>query len=339
MLHTFDLRDWENLLNANEKEFETMLVKAQSVGRRNFGEKIHFYAPSFIYYKTDYYCSSPSAFPSISVTGSSCALKCKHCDGRVLNTMFPAPSPKELVNLCTRLKSEGAIGCLISGGCLPDGSVPLNRFTDAIAEIKRSLDLTVVVHTGVIGRSVAEKLKKAGVDAALIDIIGSDETIKEIYQLNVKVKDYDKSLGTLHEVGIPFVPHVLVGLHYGKLKGEFQALQMISKYQPSAVIVIALIPIHGTPMQNVKPPTSEDIAKVLLSARLMLPKTPLALGCMRPKGRHKVKTDILAVRIGVNAIAFPAEEAVELANSMGLGIVFSSLCCSQIFEDIRQSSF
>jgi hypothetical protein len=339
MARAFDLKDWENLLNANEKEFEATISKAQSISWKNLGRKIHFYAPSFIYYKTDYYCSSPSAFPSISVTGSSCALKCKHCDGRVLNTMYPALSPKELVGLCTRLKNEGATGCLISGGCLPDGSVPLTKFTDAIAEVKRNLDLTVVVHTGVISRSMAEKLKEAKVDAALIDIIGSDETIKEVYQLNVKVEDYDKSLKTLHEVDIPFVPHVLVGLHYGKLKGEFQALKMISKYHPSAVIVIALIPIHGTPMENLKPPTPEDIAKVLLSARLMLPRTPLVLGCMRPKGKHKVKTDTLAVKIGVNAIAFPAEEAIELANSLGLETVFSSLCCSQVFEDIRQGGF
>jgi uncharacterized radical SAM superfamily protein len=339
MSSTFDSKDWENLLKANKKEFESTLSKARGISWKNFGKKIHFYAPSFIYYKTDYYSSSPSAFPSISVTGSSCALKCKHCDGRVLNTMFPALSPKELVSLCTRLKNEGAIGCLISGGCQPDGSVPLNRFIDALAEIKRNLDLTVVVHTGVIGRSMAEKLKEAEVDVALIDIIGSGETIKEVYQLNVKVEDYDKSLKALHEVGIPFVPHVLVGLHYGKLKGEFQALQMISKYQPSAVIVIALIPIHGTPMENVKPPAPEDIAKVLLSTRLMLPKTPLVLGCMRPKGKHKAKTDTLAVKMGVNAIAFPAEEAIKLASSVGLETVFSSLCCSQIFEDIRDSSF
>jgi uncharacterized radical SAM superfamily protein len=71
----------------------------------------------------------------------------------------------------------------------------------------------------------------------------------------------------------------------------------------------------------------------------MLPKTPLVLGCMRPRGKHKNKTDTLAVRIGANAIAFPTKEAIELAKSMGLEIVFSSLCCSQIFEDIRRSNF
>jgi len=132
------------------------------------------------------------------------------------------------------------------------------------------------------------------------------------------------------------VPHVLVGLHYGKLRGEFQALKMIFKYSPSAVIIIALMSIHGTFMEKVDPPTPEDITRVMATARLMMPRTPLVLGCMRPKGEHKVKTDILAVKSGVNAIAFPAEEAVRLAEALGLEATFSSLCCSQIFEDIER---
>ena len=274
-------------------------------------------------------------FPSISVTGSSCALKCKHCGGKVLNTMVPATTPKDLINLCAKFKRKGAVGCLISGGCLPDGSVPLNRFVDAIAKIKGELGLTIAAHTGVIGLSTARRLKEVGVDAALIDIIGSNETIREVYQLKVSVEDFDRSLRALHESEIPLVPHVLVGLHYGKLKGELQALKMISKYSPSAVIIIAFMPIHGTPMEKVNPPEPEDIAKVLVTARLMMPQTPIVLGCMRPKGKHKTRTDTLAVKAGVNAIAFPAEDAVRLAESMGLEIKFSSLCCSQIFEDIK----
>jgi uncharacterized radical SAM superfamily protein len=297
--------------------------------------KIRFYAPSFIYYKSNYYSSSPTAFPSISITGSSCALRCKHCGGKVLNTMFPASTPEKLVDVCINLKKQGAIGCLISGGCLPNGSVPLHKFIEAIAKIKRDLELTVVVHTGITDFSMAKKLKEAEVDATLIDIIGSDETIREIYQLNVRVEDYDKSLRALHEAKVPVVPHVLVGLHYGKVKGELYALEMISKYEPSAVIIIALMPIHGTPMENVNPPLPEDIAKVLVTARLMMPETPLVLGCMRPKGKHRIKTDVLAIKSGVHAIAFPTNEVIQLAETMGLEITFSSLCCSQIFEDIK----
>ena len=251
--------------------------------------------------------------------------------------MLPALSPQRLVEVCKDIKAKGGLGCLVSGGCLPDGSVPLEKFVDAIAEVKKTLGLTVVVHTGVIDAKLAGRLAEAGVDAALIDIIGSDETIREIYQLNVSVADYDRSLRVLHKSGIPLVPHVLAGLHYGKLKGEFKALEMIAKYSPSAVIVIALMPIHGTMMETATPPVPADIARVLVASRLALPNTPLVLGCMRPKGKHKTETDMLAVKAGVNAIAFPADQAIKLAESMKMETSFSSLCCSQIFDDLKRN--
>ncbi|MCK5158674.1 MAG: radical SAM protein, partial [Candidatus Heimdallarchaeota archaeon] len=257
----------EEIWQASGKELVSMIEKGLFLNNQR---SIRFYAPSFINYKTNYLRSSPAFFPSVSITGSSCALNCKHCNGKVLNTMFPAHSPKELFELCRELKEKGAIGCLISGGCLPDGSVPLDEFVDAISKVKKELGLTIVAHTGVIELSTAEKLKRAGVDAVLLDIIGSDQTIREVYRLEISVEDYDRSLKALQRSGIPFVPHLLVGLHYGKLKGELQALKMISNHSPSAIIMIAFMPIHGTPMEKVNPPNPEDIAKVLVTARLMM---------------------------------------------------------------------
>ncbi|MGB9741314.1 MAG: radical SAM protein [Candidatus Bathyarchaeia archaeon] len=296
-------------------------------------KRIRFYVPSFMYYKTSYYRSSPRDFPTVSITGKGCALKCKHCGGKVLETMYPAVTPEELLKLCKALKDGWASGCLISGGCLPDGSVPIEKFLGAIERVKRDLGLVVFVHTGIIRSDTARRLRLAGVDAALIDIIGSDETIKEIYNLKVNVKDYENSLMALHDARIAFVPHVIVGLHYGQLKGEFQALKLISKYKPSALVVIAFMPIHGTEMANVQPPKPIDIARVLAIARLMFPTVPLALGCMRPKGRHRVETDILAVKAGVDAIAFPTEEAISFAEKEGYKKSFSSSCCAQIYSD------
>ncbi|MDH5483536.1 MAG: radical SAM protein [Candidatus Bathyarchaeota archaeon] len=322
----------ETVWQTNETELLNILDKNQTLARPR---RIHFYTPSFMYYKTSYYRSSPKDFPTISVTGRSCALKCKHCGGKVLETMYPAVTPKELFGTCAQFKQNGAIGCLISGGCLPDGSVPLEKFVDAIAKVKRELSLTVFVHTGIIDLDTAKRLKKAGVDSALIDIIGSDETIKEIYNLNVTVEDYENSLGALHEAGIVFVPHVIVGLHYGKLKGELNALEKIAKYKPSALVIIAFMPIHGTEMDAFKPPRPIDIAKVIAAARLMFPRTPLVLGCMRPKGRHRTESDILAIKAGVDAIAFPAEQAIKFAEKQGYETAFSSFCCSQIYHDLK----
>ncbi|MEM3054880.1 MAG: radical SAM protein [Candidatus Bathyarchaeia archaeon] len=320
----------EDIWQMTAKELSELLDSGMFLPKTG---KVHFYAPSFMYYRTSYFCSTIKDFPTISVTGKGCALNCRHCGGKVLETMHPAKTPEELYNLCAKLKKEGALGCLISGGCLPDGSVPLDNFIHAIRKVKRELELTVFVHVGVIDFKRAKRLKEAGVDAALIDIIGDDETIREIYRLKATVRDYENSLKALSQTGLNFVPHVIVGLHYGKLKGELNALRIISKYTPVALVVIAFMPIHGTEMEKTEPPKPTDIAKVIAAARLMLPETPIALGCMRPKGKHRALTDVLAIKAGVNAVAFPAEEAVKYAEKQGYTVYFSSLCCSQIYKD------
>ncbi len=296
-------------------------------------QEIRFYAPSFTYYKTKHYRSSPSSFPTISITGTACSLNCKHCGGKVLQTMHPAVSPQELYDLCLKLKRSGAVGCLVSGGCLPDGSVPLDGFVEALGKVKRELGLTVFVHTGIINLETAVALKKAGVDAALIDVVGSAQTIKKALNLNVTPKDYADSLAALAKAGLNFMPHVIVGLNEGKLDGELEALKMIRGVEPSAVVIIAFMPIRGTAMEKTASPQAEDIAKVAASARLMFPNTPLILGCMRPKGKAQAETDVLALKAGVDAVAFPSEEAVEYAQSRGWKTSFSSLCCAQMYWD------
>ena len=317
---------------SSENEFLEILDQDILPNRK---KEIRFYAPSFMYYKTNYYCSSSDDFPTVSVTGSGCALKCKHCGGIVLNTMYSAVTPEELLNTCATLKEKGAKGCLISGGCLPNGTVPLGGFMTTIAKIKKHLGLTVFVHTGIVDFATADALKKAGVDAALIDIIGSNETVREIYNLDITVKDYADSLRALAAAEMPFVPHVVVGLHYGKLKGEWKALELISKYAPSALVVIAFMPIRNTEMEKNKPPRPQDIARVLAGGRLLFPDTPLVLGCMRPRDERRGETEILAIKAGVDAIAFPTEQAVRFAENQKLKVSFSSYCCSQIYLDIR----
>jgi len=293
---------------------------------------VHFYAPSFTYYKTSYCNSLHTHFPTISVTGTACALNCKHCEGKVLKTMYPATTPEKLFALATKLKRQGTSGCLISGGCTPNGSVPLEPFIPTITKIKHELCLTVFVHTGIIDAATALTLKRAGVDAALIDVIGSDETIKKIGNLNATAKDYAVSLNAMRTAGLTIVPHVIVGLHDGKLKGELDALKTIASADPSAIVVIAFMPIHGTAMAKIKPPQPADIAKVCATARLIFPETPLVLGCVRPKGKNRSETDILALKAGVDGIAFPSEEAVEYAKQQGYAISFSSHCCAQIYS-------
>lgn len=321
----------EAIWNATPQQLQQLLDSGKLVTEH---KRIRFYAPSFTYYKTARFCGSTTEFPTISVTGNRCALNCKHCGGKVLQTMHAADTPEKLLALCVQLKRDGALGVLVSGGCLPDGSVPLDRFMSTLAQVKRELALTVFVHTGILDVETARQLKQAGVDAALIDVIGSDQTIQDVYNLDVSVAQYEASLKALHEAEIPFVPHVVAGLHHGELKGEYTALKTILPYNPSAVVVISFMPIHGTAMAKTTPPKPIDIARTVATAHVMFPHTPLVLGCVRPKGRHRAETDVLALKAGVDGVAFPSESAIGYAEKAGFEVGFSRFCCAQIYRDL-----
>jgi uncharacterized radical SAM superfamily protein len=94
------------------------------------------------------------------------------------------------------------------------------------------------------------------------------------------------------------------------------------------------MPLEGTPMENVTPSSPETIAKIITIARLTFPDTPVMLGCARPKGYHKEKTNILAIRAGVNGIAYITDAGVEEAHTLDLKTRHRELCCSLIISDI-----
>jgi uncharacterized radical SAM superfamily protein len=86
-------------------------------------------------------------------------------------------------------------------------------------------------------------------------------------------------------------------------------------------------------MATTTPPKPIDIAKTVAAARVTFPKTPLMLGCMRPKGKPRTETDILALKAGVDGIAFPTQQALEYTKKAGFSLEFSSYCCAQMYLD------
>lgn len=328
----------EECLSSPFSELTPLFDEAYKKSRRTFSNEIHFSMPGMVHFDTPFYKAiDPLRFPALSITEEKCNLGCEHCKARLLETMIPISTPQHLFDVCTNIKREGGKGCLISGGSLNDGSVPLLKFVPCMKRVKKELDLSIVVHTGIVYPKLAEALGKADIDAAMIDIIGSNETLQEVYHLDLTVDVFDSSLSLLEKNRIPVVPHIVVGIHYGQLKGEEAAIRIVAKYQPLAVIIVALNPLEKTPMEAVKPPTPMDIARVTLATRLALDHTPVLLGCARPLGDHKAQTDILAIKAGVNGIAYPSEVGYQYALKRGLKIVFSEECCSLIRKYLHQS--
>ena len=312
--------------------------EAFAISRARFANKIAFYAPGMVHFETEFYTATdPWRFPSISVTGTHCSLNCEHCNGQLLETMIAATSPEALWEACVKVKERGGHGCLISGGSTSRGNTPMDQFIPTIKRVKDELGLDIVVHTGVVYPDTIEGLSTAGIDGAMLDIIGSDDTIREIYHLDLKAEAFDRSMELLEAYDVPMMPHIVVGLHHGRLHGEDNAIRMISKYKPESVIIVAFKPLDHTPMSGTVPSSPTDIARVILATRLVIREYPVVLGCARPHGEHRRTTDRLAIQAGVNGIAYPTEEAYHFAKELGLDVVMSDECCSLMSKTLELS--
>ncbi len=321
----------QNIFNLPEGELEPIFEKAYSVSREKFSNKMAFYAPGMVHYETEFHdATDPYRFPSISVTGKGCSLNCEHCSASLLDPMIPATTPDALWKVFNDIKENGGSGCLISGGATPKGDTPLMEFIPTIKRAKEDLNLDIVVHTGVVYPETAKALGDAGIDGAMFDVIGSDETLRQIYHLDESVDIFDKSMSHLEDYGVPYMPHIIAGLHYGQLTGEAEAIKMIARHEPNSVVVVAFMPLDRTPMQDVTPASPMDIARVILATRLSIPDKPLILGCARPLGAHRRETDKLAIDAGVNGIAYPSDEGYEYAEEKGFTLSFADQCCSLI---------
>ncbi|MEM1666764.1 MAG: radical SAM protein [Nitrososphaerota archaeon] len=317
-------------------ELKPLIEKAWKITRANFPDEVHFYFPGMVHVETSFYTpANVLRFPGISITGTVCRLQCEHCKGTLLKSMLHATTPEALFDVCLRVKEAGGVGCLVTGGSLEDGRVPIKKFIPVLKRIKDELGLHVVVHTGLVDEELAEGLAYAGIDAAMMDIVGSDETIRDVLKLNKTVADYERSLDNLKKHHVSMVPHIVVGMHYGQILGEKKAVEIVSKYRPDTLVVVALMPLANTPMEST-PPSPVDIIRVILFARLLMPNTPITLGCARARGALRSAIDVLALKVGVNGIAYPSEEAYKFARKLGLNVVIHDSCCSLIWQDVAQ---
>ncbi len=309
---------------------EELFREAFAVRRQNFPNDISFYAPGLKHYSIpEFEQKNPQAFLPISLTGKACALDCDHCDAKILEPMLALDRREGLFEMCKRLKEQGTESVLISGGSKKNGQVPFMLHIDDIARIKQELGMKIIMHTGLVDEDMAKGLADAGVDGVALDIIGDDDTIRDVYHLEgITTADFDKTLALLAKYGLSTRPHIIIGLHYGQIRGEEYALEMISRYPTHALILVVFMPLHDTPMAQVQPPPPEEVGTFFAQSRLAMPKTTIMVGCARPGGEHKKAVDRYAVESGLNGIAYPAEGIIGYARELGLKPLFFENSCS-----------
>lgn len=321
------VREMESIESWLELPTSVLLSEAWRSRRRYFENTVLFAAPGAKGYDNEFYQNKPEKFVTISLTGNECTLNCEHCGKKLLHSMVHCLRPHELLKTAKGIIESGCEGILLSGGADREGAVPLEPFLDTIAEIK-DLGLKVIVHTGLARETTLAQLKKARVDQVLIDIIGDRETIQQVYHLDKEPEDYLEFLKVCKHYELEVAPHVVLGLHFGALKGEIEAIRMISQMHHNHIVLVVLTPMAGTSMAKVTPPTAEECGRLIALTRLANPTSYISLGCARPAGMEKNLLEQFALNAGVNAIAYPTAETISLAKEMGLTFHFTDHCCT-----------
>jgi len=280
-------------------DLESKLARGWAVRRANFPDEITW--------------SYPLDTAVLSLTGRECGLNCAHCGGHYLKGMRPI----------WEAEPDGAPSCLISGGCDPAGRVPVLVHLDRVRAWRQGRRLNW--HVGLITEAEMAAIAPLA-DVVSFDLVGDDETIREVYGLDRTVQDYVETYRLIRRYART-LPHITIGLRGGALGHEWPALDLLQEMGADGLVFLILIPTPGTRYADRQPPAPEAAADVLTEARLRFPATPIYLGCMRPKGPYRDELDPLAVRAGVNVVVSPARRARRLAAELGLAARETRECC------------
>ena len=291
---------------------------------------IRFSTPTFKdYASTELKGCSKNSFPSFSITAGACGLNCDHCRAEILKPMLAATSPAMLDQKVRHLiATQDLKGFLLSGGSNKRNEIPYERFYPVVEKLKRDYPyLSIAIHTALTDEAGARAMEAAGVDTAMMDVIGADETIREVYHLDRPVADFEATLAALTTTSMKVSPHIVIGLHYGRVLGEPTALDIVSRYPVEALVLVVVMPFYAAPGLFAVPDTA-DVGRIFGEARRRLHDRQVLLGCARPPGLHKRAVDAYAVMAGLDGIAFPADGVVGVARAIGRPFHQEHACCS-----------
>lgn len=282
---------------------ESLMKSAWDTRVRNFGLDIHWV--------------NPIRTAVLSVTGTTCVLKCAHCGGKYLRHMLPIERRGEL-------DPSQISSCLVSGGCDSSGRVPVERYIHVLPELSSKWRLNM--HLGLASEETISNIAPF-CHVVSFDFLVDDDTIRDVYGFPASGGDFLRAYSMLRQ-HVKVIPHICIGLHGGQISGELDALCALAEIGADAIVFIVFIPTSGTLYESCTPPPVESVARIIATARCLFPHTPIYLGCMRPHGRYRHVLDPMAIRAGVNRIVVPAQEGRAEASKLGLNALRIEECCA-----------
>lgn len=259
----------------------------------------------------------PSRTKSISVTGEYCELNCSHCGRKYLKHM------ENISDTLAKGKRQYT-SALISGGLNDRGYVSIEKHIRSI-EILKTWGWKINAHTGLMPASAMEKTASAA-DRISLDFIYDRETIEKVYRVDFSPSQYLKTIEEVRKFKEPDI-HLTIGLFGGEIKGEFKAIDVLSKINAKNLIFLVLTPTKGTAFEKCSPPKITDVEKTIALAREKLPSSKLSIGCMHPRGKYADDLGLICLKHKLNQIVMPGRNFEKMALQYNTNVIIKRECC------------
>lgn len=226
----------------------------------------------------------------INGKSGKCSENCKFCSQSAHHNtcaeVYPLLSADVILEDAKRVDKQGVLrySIVTSGRKLSDIEVDL--MCDAVRKIKAETNLSVCVSFGLLNKEQFVKLKEAGVSRVHNNLETSEEFFSSICTTH-KYEDKINSIMAAREAGLDVCSGGIFGLgetKFDRISMAFKAKELGVKSIPMNM----LNPIPGTPLENNKRLTSEDMQRIIATFRFILPDGDLRLaggrGLMDDKG-------------------------------------------------------
>jgi len=186
----------------------------------------------------------------------------------------------EVLKQAQNAKNKGATRFCMGAAWRNPTDKSLDKVIPMIQGVK-AMGMETCVTLGMLSPKQASALKKAGLDYYNHNI----DTSKENYSNVVTTRKFQDRLDTLEavkEANINVCSGGILGM--GETEADrasmLQSLANLEKH-PDSVPINLLVPIPGTPFENIKPPSESEFVRTIAVARILMPNSVVRLSAGR----------------------------------------------------------
>ncbi|MDC0963576.1 biotin synthase BioB [Candidatus Pseudothioglobus singularis] len=249
-----------------ELPFNDLLFKAHSIHRENFDPN-QVQVSSLLNIKT-------GACPEDC---SYCSQSSKYDTGLEREKLMEID---EVLKQAQNAKNKGATRFCMGAAWRNPTDKSLDKVIPMIQGVK-AMGMETCVTLGMLSPKQASTLKEAGLDYYNHNI----DTSKENYPNVITTRTFQDRLDTLAAVkdaNISVCSGGILGM--GETENDrasmLQSLANLEEH-PDSVPINLLVPIPGTPFENVKPPSESEFVRTIAVARILMPKSVVRLSAGR----------------------------------------------------------